>query len=590
MAVRTLVVHVGDWSVLAARVPPAEPAAVLRANRVVACSPAARNDGVVVGQRRREAQGRCPARGGGGGGAARPALGVAHPADARDARLFEAVVATVESFTPRIEITRPGVCALTTRGPSRYFGGDRSLADQVLERVDALLAGQGWPGAVGVGVADGPFAAGLAAEIASGRAAGLAVKGTATAGTATAGSTTAGLAAKGTAAAGLAAKGTATAGSATAGSAVRLVPPDATAAFLAPFPVGVLDRAALGDADGLVDVLERLGLGTLGAIAALPAADLVARFGLDGRMAHRLARGLDERPPDSRIPPPMLRVETEIDPPADRIDVVAFAAKALADDLHGQLDRLGLACTRVAILAETEHGESLERVWRHEGALAAGAIADRVRWQLDGWLNGSAAHRPTSGISLLALVPDEVMAATGRQLGFWGGETAVDDRAERALARVQGLLGPDAVTVPEWRGGRGPGEQVVRVPVHAVDLTGPRPGRPGARAAPWPGRLPAPAPAVVHPGSVSCEVVDAESRAVGVSGRGLVSAPPARLSIRGGPWVEVSSWAGPWPVDERWWDPPAHRRRARFQVVVGDGRAHLLSVEGGRWWVEATYD
>jgi protein ImuB len=563
MAVRTLVVHVGDWSVLAARVPPAEPAAVLRANRVVACSPAARNDGVVVGQRRREAQGRCPA------------LVVVDHDDARDARLFEAVVATVESFTPRIEITRPGVCALTTRGPSRYFGGDRSLADQVLERVDALLAGQGWPGAVGVGVADGPFAAGLAAEIASGRAAGLAAKGMATAGMATAGMATAGMA---------------TAGMATAGSAVRLVPPDATAAFLAPLPVGVLDRAALGDADGLVDVLERLGLGTLGAIAALPAADLVARFGLDGRMAHRLARGLDERPPDSRIPPPMLRVETEIDPPADRVDVVAFAAKALADDLHGQLDRLGLACTRVAILAETEHGESLERVWRHEGALAAGAIADRVRWQLDGWLNGSAAHRPTSGISLLALVPDEVMAATGRQLGFWGGETAVDDRAERALARVQGLFGPDAVTVPEWRGGRGPGEQVVRVPVHAVDLTGPRPGRPGARAAPWPGRLPAPAPAVVHPGSVSCEVVDAESRAVGVSGRGLVSAPPARLSIRGGPWVEVSSWAGPWPVDERWWDPPAHRRRARFQVVVGDGRAHLLSVEGGRWWVEATYD
>ena len=49
-------------------------------------------------------------------------------------------------------------------------------------------------------------------------------------------------------------------------------------------------------------------------------------------------------------------------------------------------------------------------------------------------------------------------------------------------------------------------------------------------------------------------------------------------------------WAGPWPVDERWWDPPAHRRRARFQVVDDDGEAHLLAVEGGRWWVEATYD
>jgi len=371
---------------------------------------------------------------------------------------------------------------------------------------------------------------------------------------------------------------------------VRVVASEATAAFLAPMPVAVLDRGALADAAGLADVLVRLGLRTLGAVAAMPAADLVARFGLDGRMAHRLARGLDERPPDTRIPPPVLRVEVELDPPAERVDTAAFAAKGLADDLHAQLDRRGLACTRVGILAETEHGESLERVWRHEGALTPGAIADRVRWQLDGWLNGSAAHRPTSGITLLALVPDEVVAASGRQLGFWGGESAGDDRAERALARVQGLLGPDAVTVPEWRGGRGPGEQVVRVPVHTVDLTGPRLGRPEARATPWPGRVPSPSPAIVYPEPVPCDVVDADGQAVGVSGRGLITASPARLSGRGGPGAEVTAWAGPWPVDERWWDAPTHRRRARFQLVTADGRAHLVHLEGGRWWVEATYD
>ena len=60
MPVRTLVVLGRDWPVVAAGVAPDEPAAVLRANRVTACSPAARRDGVVVGQRRREAQSRCP--------------------------------------------------------------------------------------------------------------------------------------------------------------------------------------------------------------------------------------------------------------------------------------------------------------------------------------------------------------------------------------------------------------------------------------------------------------------------------------------------------------------------------------------------
>jgi protein ImuB len=52
----------------------------------------------------------------------------------------------------------------------------------------------------------------------------------------------------------------------------------------------------------------------------------------------------------------------------------------------------------------------------------------------------------------------------------------------------------------------------------------------------------------------------------------------------------VAGWAGPWLVDERWWDTANHRRRARFQVLTAEGRALLLSVEEGRWWLEATYD
>jgi len=52
----------------------------------------------------------------------------------------------------------------------------------------------------------------------------------------------------------------------------------------------------------------------------------------------------------------------------------------------------------------------------------------------------------------------------------------------------------------------------------------------------------------------------------------------------------VQSWAGPWPVDERWWDPEHARRYARFQIVGVDGSAWLLAVENGAWWTEARYD
>jgi protein ImuB len=116
---------------------------------------------------------------------------------------------------------------------------------------------------------------------------------------------------------------------------------------------------------------------------------------------------------------------------------------------------------------------------------------------------------------------------------------------------------------------------------------GPDPAR---RIDPWPGRIPEPAPAIVHPSPPPAEVQDGRGERVAVSGRGLLSGAPSRLRVAGGAWVPIAAWAGPWPVDERWWDPRAHRRVARLQVTTDQGTAYLLKLAGGRWWVEATYD
>ena len=546
--VRTLVVWCPDWPVVAAGVPVDVAAAVLQTGRVMAASPVARAEGVAPGMRRREAQARCPA------------LKVLDHDPARDARTFEPVAAALEAITPRIEISEPGRCCFPTRGPSRYFGGDEALVD----RAAGLVVETVPPGArVRVGVADGRFPATVAARGATGARA-------------------------------------AAAGAAAAGAAV--VPPGGGPAFLAPQPLSSLTALLDPDddprpLDDLLDVLGRLGLRTLGELAALPASDIVARFGVLGEAVHRLASGRDARPPATRPPPPELAVTTEFDPPIERVDTAAFVARSLADELHHRLGSRGLACTRVAIVAESEHGERFERVWRHEGTLSAGAVADRVRWQLDGWLNGSALARPTAGISLLRLVPDEVVPATGRQLGFWGAAAGADERVIRAVARLEGLLGPEAVTVPEWRGGRGPGERVAQVPAAGVDLadhdrTPTGAGGPDREAVnqPWPGRIPDPSPATVHPQPIPAELVDADGAVVGVSGRGTISGDPTKMAVAGGPWAPVVGWAGPWLVDERWWDPASARRRARFQARTDDGRAHLLAIEGSRWWIEATYD
>jgi protein ImuB len=84
------------------------------------------------------------------------------------------------------------------------------------------------------------------------------------------------------------------------------------------------------------------------------------------------------------------------------------------------------------------------------------------------------------------------------------------------------------------------------------------------------------------------ELLAADGAPVVVSGRSAASGAPAWLSVDGGPPVRVTGWAGPWPADERWWEP-AGRRRARFQLTTEDGDACLLFVEGGRWWWEASY-
>jgi protein ImuB len=267
----------------------------------------------------------------------------------------------------------------------------------------------------------------------------------------------------------------------------------------------------------------------------------------------------------------------------------------------------------LAVVAETEHGERSERVWYRAAGLSVPAMVERVRWQLEGWAAGigavddpaasargddptagrAGAGRITGGIVVLRLAPEEVRGDDGDQLGLWGGRSAADERATRAVTRLVGLAGDEAVLVPAWRGGRLPGDRYTWVPASTTDLADPDDTAERVRPRldePWPGALPAPSPAVVLPAARPAELVDAAGAPVLVSGRGELSASPAALAVEGAAPVAVSAWAGPWPLDERWWDPCRHRRLARFQIVTANGTAHLVVVEHRRWWVVANYE
>jgi len=512
MTVRTLAVGCPRWPILAHDLPPDEPSAIFFANRVVAASVEAVASGVKKGMRRREAQSRCPE------------TRVLTHDPARDARAFEPIVAAIEAFGPRVEVVRPGLAVMAARGPARYFGGEEALRTKMAEAIDDAISKQRTQplhedDRTRVGIADGPFAATLAA---------------------------------------------------TRG---RIIEPGGSMQFLAPFPIRVLDNSAL------CDLLMRLGITTLGDLAALDRARVVARFGIDGEIAHRLSSGDDDRLLEPRAVPPDLSVVRELDPPAHRVDVAAFAGKSTADELAAKLAALGLACAKLAIEVETEHGEARTRIWRYSSAFTPAAIAERVRWQLEGWLQQGA--QLTGGIARIRLHPEDVGPASGTRVGFWSRRGEVSDRVRRAIARVQALLGPRGAQQPTLAGGRHPCEQTVLVP-----WGDPLPER---NTSPWPGKLPQPTPVVVFDRPRRADVADANGKAVDVSGRSVVTSTPARVRF-GGKWHDIEAWAGPWPVDEKWWDIDAHRRRARFQVALADGTAHLLVREGENWFVEATYD
>lgn len=511
---RTIVLWSPDWPVTAitrsTSIAPEAAIALIDRGFVFACSASARAEGVKRGLRVREAQARCPG------------LVVLPYEAAVDHRAFEPVIEAIEQLTPGVQLLRPGMCAIRSRGPARYYGSEKA-AGLALAGVLADLGIRG----TRVGIADGPFAAEQAARV---------------------------------------------------GDVVHVVPPDASAEFLAPLPVTLLEDPAL------VQLLRRLGIRTLADFAALPATDVRDRFGEPAVRLHALASGLDARPVSARTPPKHLDVRVDFEPALDRIDQVTFGVRAVADEFIAALIAEKLVVTTVRIEIDTENGELSERSWLHPRSFTPADVVDRVRWQLQG--AGEVDAGLTAGISRVRIVPEEVDAVGHHEQGLWG--AGPDEQIHHGLSRVQSMLGHGAVLTAVIGGGRMLADRVNLVPWG--DPTDAAPGaiaRPAAR--PWPGRLPPPAPATVFSVPHPVQVFAADGSSVAVDERGTLSAVPVRFAANARV-RRIDAWAGPWAVDERWWDADEHVRANRFQVVDETGAAWLLVLDGESWWLEAKYD
>jgi protein ImuB len=344
-------------------------------------SPAAEAFGVRAGMRLGEALARCPR------------LTVVPPDPIAVARTWERVLERLEGIGAAVEPARPGEACFDARGLRRLHGGhlDGVLAEARRALALGRNAGAGAPHA---GAA--PSRAGAGARLGVGPVRFCAVA------------------------------------AAHAARARRHAVVDGTAG-LAALPVALLARRAQTAA--LPEALERLGVATLGDLAALPRAAVGDRFGRAGLLAHDLACGHDT-PLRPRAPGETLEEELEL-PEAAGGQQLERALALLVDRLLVRRERGERTLRSVVLSARLVSGGT----WR-ERVVFREATADAARIRLAAAARLALLPAPAQALSLAAdhLGPPH---AHGDAL-FEDGAARRDARLREAVRQARAAAGPHA--------------------------------------------------------------------------------------------------------------------------------------------------
>lgn len=170
------------------------------------------------------------------------------------------------------------------------------------------------------------------------------------------------------------------------------------ARFLAPLPAALLrSRPELG---ALPDVLDRLGVRTLGELATLPSRAVAERFGHPGLLALDLAQGRDT-PLDPRRPPEPVWERIEL-PDAVCGQQIEHALELLTARVLARRERRGRSLRAVAASARLVAGGT----WREAVTLrSASADPQRIRLALAPRLAGLPAPAESLALEVVAFGP-----------------------------------------------------------------------------------------------------------------------------------------------------------------------------------------
>jgi protein ImuB len=203
----------------------------------------------------------------------------------------------------------------------------------------------------------------------------------------------------------------------------------------------------------LVQLLERLGIATLGELAAMPRAALTDRFGAAGAEAHRLASGEDD-PPTPRRPVELLSESLELHESASG-PALEHALGVLIDRLLARPERRGRTlrgATLTARLVDAHGRRTVDADDRGGGGIGGGS------WQVPVTFRESTAdpHRmrlaliprltllPAPALAL-GLAADRLGPPTGNQQALLAEAIELRrDRLQEAVSQARVAAGPNA--------------------------------------------------------------------------------------------------------------------------------------------------
>jgi protein ImuB len=338
---------------------------------------------------------------------------------------------------------------------------------------------------------------------------------------------------------------------------VTVVPPGQESAFLAPLPVGLLDPSP-----ELAECLDRWGIRTLGALAALPGPAILARLGVPGMRLRARARGEDDGPFTPRVAPERWLEAVALDWEVALFEGLIFILHRLLERLTARLALRELGATALTLTAGLADGTAhCHRL----GLLAPLGEPRTLLGLLRAELDGLTLPAPIVSLAVEA----EAAPLRPAQPDLFAPKRPSPHELAQTLGRLTALVGADRIGAPTI------GDSHRPTAVGRASFTGPV-GRQAAVAA----------LTFAEAGTLAC--------------RRYVPPIGATVSLRDAApcWIEagglrgaVVACAGPWRTAGEWWADTAWSRE-EWDVALADGVVYRLVLDraSGAWTVDAVYD